>query len=578
MKKLSTYYKNLKFRNKLFISYIITIIIPVLILGAYSYYQSKTFLLDQATNGLYDSIKQGSDKINYRIERYNGLMDIIAYNKRVKQILNNNYRYYSILFVDIIEQIDPLFNNVLNQNDDVSDISIYTGNNVPEYGSFIISLDRIEKEQWYTSLNEGGLTKWFKTESEIFGARKVYNEFTESFDVVYIKINKEKLFTNLDFIANSKYATFIFNNENDVIYEENMMPEVLQDTSAGKISSLKPGIVKINGESLMLVKGEIPEAGWNINYLVPIKAITLSAKAFVSITVIIIFSCLVLLMILSWIFSNAFVKRLHDLNKKIHLVQKGDMQVEIQSPYTDEIGELTTSFGTMLDNINHLISEVYQSKIIQKEAELKVLQAQINPHFLYNTLSIINWKAIEIDAEEISQLTVNVSNFYRSVLNRGKNLILLKNEIQNMKIYIDIQLIMHNNSFDVVYDIDEEILEYETINIILQPIVENAIVHGIEKKETGRGLLKISGRQIEDNIKITVEDNGVGMEASAEEAVLTESTKGYGIKNVNDRIKIFFGQQYGIHILSTPGVGTTVEITVPKYSHAGTEQETQHSR
>lgn len=565
MRKLRNCFENLNFRRKLFISYLLTIIIPIAVLGAYSYYQAKDFLLQQAVNGLNDSVKQVAVNINYRIERYNSLINLIAYNKRIQQIITNNYKYYSILYIDLIEQVDPLFNNVLNQNEDVLALTIYTGNSVPEDGNFIMSLDRIENEAWYKTLDTGGKTRWFKTGDGIFGARKIRNDYTENYDLLYIRIDEDLLFANFKMIENADYAAFISNGEGDAVFEIDRLSGEFGDAPWEEPGMKGPGAAAV-GKSMIQVAGEIPEAGWTLHYYVPVKAIALNFRAFMSVSAIVILICTALLLAMSWMFSNAFVKRIHELNQKIDLVRRGDMQVEITSPYTDEIGQLTSKFGEMLANINRLIAEAYQSKLTQKEAELKALQAQINPHFLYNTLSIINWKAIEIDADEISRLTVNVSNFYRSVLNRGKNLLTIRDELENMKIYIDIKLIMNNYCFDVVYDIDEEVLGYKTINIILQPIVENAIVHGIEKNEGVRGLLKISCRAEEDVIRFCIEDNGVGMEEETAEAVLTKNTTGYGLKNVNDRLKIFFGQQYGIEIASRYGKGTGITVAIPKYS------------
>ena len=246
-------------------------------------------------------------------------------------------------------------------------------------------------------------------------------------------------------------------------------------------------------------------------------------------------------------------------------VQESNLSTNISSSSKDEIGELTNSFAEMLNRINHLINEVYKSKITQKEIELRLLQVCINPHFLYNSLSIINWKAIEIDASEISVFTTTLSNFYRTTLNRGEEFTPFRNEFINARSYIDIQLVMHDYSFDIEYSIDENIYEYYTLNMTLQPIIENAIVHGIDKKRSGRGAIKIIALDKKDLIEIQIIDNGPGIDHSIIESSLVKQSKGYGLRYVEQRIKLFFGERYGIKISSEPDKETSVFIILPKY-------------
>ena len=220
-------------------------------------------------------------------------------------------------------------------------------------------------------------------------------------------------------------------------------------------------------------------------------------------------------------------------------------------------------FGKMINQINSLIEDVYKSRIIQKDYEMKALQAQINPHFLYNSLSLINWMAIEADQKDISGITLSLSSFYRTALNKGKNILLVKDEILNMKSYLDIQLMMHDYEFDAEINIDDEILEYKILNLLLQPLIENAIDHGIDLKRSGRGKITISGYMDNGNVVLSVCDNGIGMEQDKVDTILTENSKGYGVRNVNERIKLYYGSEYEIKINSKIGEGTTMIVRIP---------------
>ena len=197
----------------------------------------------------------------------------------------------------------------------------------------------------------------------------------------------------------------------------------------------------------------------------------------------------------------------------------------------------------MMDEINRLIDEVYVNKIALKEYELKALQAQINPHFLYNTLSMMNWMAIRSNQMEISKVTLALSTFYRTALSKGEDVVTVENCIQNMQAYLEIQLTMHDNNFTVDWDIDPTIKNEKMPKLLLQPVVENAIEHGIDEKEDGDKKLFLSFRGNGDDVEITVRDNGMGMPQEKAETLVTYQAKGYGLKNVNDRIRLLYGEK-----------------------------------
>jgi two-component system sensor histidine kinase YesM len=266
---------------------------------------------------------------------------------------------------------------------------------------------------------------------------------------------------------------------------------------------------------------------------------------------------------ITWIFSITFVKRINYLNEKMKLVEEGDLIIKVSSSSNDEVGQLINRFSKMLQNINILIDEVYRSHIIQKEAEMRALKAQINPHFLYNTLSLINWEAIQIKSDKIGQVTRNMSKFYRTILNNGKNSISIEDEISNARSYIDIQLAIHNNLFNVEYMIEDCVLKYYMINIILQPIIENALEHGIYQRPEGGEKLIVSSFIKEECIFFTIEDDGPGMDKEKIDHIFLLKSSGYGLKNVQERLKIIFGQEYGISVCSELGKGTCATVKIP---------------
>ena len=239
------------------------------------------------------------------------------------------------------------------------------------------------------------------------------------------------------------------------------------------------------------------------------------------------------------------------------------MGVTITSESHDEVGDLIRSFQKMLDKINALINEVYTGKLAQKEAEMRALQAQINPHFLYNSLSLINWGAIRADAPDISEMAQLLSTFYRTTLNKGKQLTSVADELKNTRSYIDIQRIMHSGQFEAIYQIEEGLGEYLMLNLLLQPLVENAIVHGLDQRPDGGGILRITAAHKKDTIVFMVEDNGVGIDPQALPNLLTQDSGGYGIKNVHERIQLYYGKEFGLTLESKLSVGTRATLTIP---------------
>lgn len=247
------------------------------------------------------------------------------------------------------------------------------------------------------------------------------------------------------------------------------------------------------------------------------------------------------------------------------LAGSGDFAVRAQEGSKDELAVLNTSFNQMVEKIGNLVEDIRIEQLNLRATELKLLQAQINPHFLYNSLSLINWKAIMADQTEISEMAQLLSTFYRTTLNKGKSVTTVKGEWDNTCSYIRIQSIMHSGKFDVEQHVEASMMDCEMLNLILQPLVENAIGHGLDHKEgNGKKKLWVSGREAGDVLEFEVKDNGCGIPEEDIEAVLHTQTKGYGLSNVNHRIKLYYGEAYGLQMESRLGEGTRVLVRIPK--------------
>ena len=224
----------------------------------------------------------------------------------------------------------------------------------------------------------------------------------------------------------------------------------------------------------------------------------------------------------------------------------------------------------MIDKISELIHTVQIQEKSKRKSEIEILQSQIKPHFLYNTLDTIQWMALEHDAQDIVDLVENLTNMLRIGLNRGNEIITVGMEIKHVESYLMIQKTRYEDKLNYEIHVDDELLSYRMIKLILQPLVENAIYHGIKEKR-GQGLIRIMGHRENNKIHFQVIDNGIGMTADKLEQIndllkrddSQHNEIGYGIFNVNSKIRLNFGSEYGLTFHSTYGVGTLVDVWHP---------------
>lgn len=269
--------------------------------------------------------------------------------------------------------------------------------------------------------------------------------------------------------------------------------------------------------------------------------------------------------------SNIVSKPLHTLSTAMENFKKGDFSQKIEVATGDEVGEAAACFNRMVDDMRELIDKNYVLALRERESELDVLQAQINPHFLYNTLDSLYWKAIESGNEEMGEDIFSLSQLFRLVLNRGNGIVTVRLETELLERYLHIQKMRFGKRLQYHISVDECILEEEIPKLILQPFVENAIVHGFEKAGSDY-TLDITGEKKEERMVFHIIDTGIGMSEKQVEAVWEKKDTGkyasqrigrYAIKNVKERLELVYREEYELTIESREGKGTTVAVTVP---------------
>lgn len=554
--------------RKLLISYFVVAFIPITVLGVFSYVKSMSYIEAQLRVSMNDNANQIIRNISSRLDKDNEFFlrfTAISPFFLIEDVSDNDNMYELAKLTN--KYFEPVTWYNLSLNRDYKELIIYYENLKTQRGSFFYPSDWVKNDQVYIDTSKSNETLWNIIGDEFIATRRIYDVTQQSLTgVIYLSMDLDYIMDTAVARGEHAFGLILTDSQDHIIYSKDYNQDRQNEKFYNELIHYSGEKATIDSKKYFITKKIIPNQKWSLYYYTPVTGYQSNIQDILKATISIICVCLIIVICLIYFFfSKTLVTRIHRLNRKMKAVEDGNMTIRVQSNSTDEIGELTNRFGMMLQRINQLIEEVYKSKIVVKEAELKALQSQINPHFLYNTLSLINWKAIEIESEEISEITGFISKFYRTSLNKGDNLIPIKDEIDNIKAYIDIQLIMHDHSFDVIYHIDPKVYPYNTINFILQPIVENAIIHGIDHWEDDnfRGVLTIDAYVVEDGIVFTIKDNGVGMGEDKVKAIVNHHSKGYGIKkNVNERMKIFFGENYGITIKSAVGKGTIVTAKV----------------
>ena len=289
-------------------------------------------------------------------------------------------------------------------------------------------------------------------------------------------------------------------------------------------------------------------------------------------------SMIAVIVLMSYLLSGYYVGRLKKLNVEMTGLESGNLNANL--PITTEedgIEKIYHNFNGMVQEVQRLMQEHYQLGKEVKMAEVRALQAQINPHFLYNTLDLINWISMDYGAEEIGTLTWNLARFYRLSLNHGKSLISIGEEVEHVEVYVNIENYHFDNAISLEVDVPEELKSYACLNIILQPFVENAIVHGIaEKPDIESCEIRICARREEQDIVFSVQDDGPGVDVKEMQKETQQDIRtaqhGYGVRNINFRLKLCFGEKYGVTYLESEK-GTHVEIKIPVMTMAEAEEK-----
>lgn len=309
------------------------------------------------------------------------------------------------------------------------------------------------------------------------------------------------------------------------------------------------------------------------------KSLRIQINEFIVVCSVLIAVLVLVVTVVTLLIVSGILKPVKKLYLATEQVAEGDFSARAHVDSRDEIAVLAQGFNNMAENMQSLIDKIKEDEGKMRRTDLRLLQEQINPHFLYNTLDTIVWLIESNETEQAVNMVVTLSDFFRLVLSKGKEFISIREEEQHIRSYLEIQGMRYHDILEYDIQIDKVLYDYQILKLTLQPLVENSLYHGIKYKRA-KGYIHITGEKEGDVIHLVVRDNGVGMEED-ELALLQreiekpcqETEKGFGLANVNERIHMYFGWEYGVKVESRKGKGTIVEVTIPAIRVEGRQDE-----
>jgi Predicted signal transduction protein with a C-terminal ATPase domain len=600
-KPFNHYFHNTLLKRKFILSHLIVMLIPSIAISMLFYSQFSEILLVNSIDSEQKLLKQTGVNIENTIDQIYNVSDNISRNETFQKMMSLSDEELS----DGLFLKDKKFEtemksflsdtaSLINGNI-ISSIKIYVNPSFdPIYSDHTFSFYKIlqpdtaiKGSYWYGIFQS--------TDKSVIICPSLYLTPTESSKYGELSIVRKIPFSN-DGEINYAYVVVYFTKSsidsiltrdlsiaNSAIYLVNQRDSLISSTNssiAGKyiipFSNIKRFIPDISKFSTISYPSEkvymgyrvISGTDWDIISVIPRNSILSSTKYLLIRFFITYLFFAIISAIFALLLSSSIVRRISSVINQMKHIRYGELLKLNMSAGHDEIGDLVDTYNYMIDEMNNLLVSQANASNALRISELRALQAQINPHFLYNTLDMINWLSKEGKSDVVGEAVHALSRFYKLTLSKGNTIGTLEAEIEHVSLYVQLQNMRYQNKIHFLVDIPDELLEYEIPKLIFQPIVENSIQHGILGKESKEGTIVITGWSEGDSLVLLLSDDGIGMEEEKVKIILTgtgESKIGsnIGVMNTHRRLQLFYGDSFGLTYRSTPNVGTEVEIRIP---------------
>lgn len=576
--KLRRRHKYVPIGYKLMLTYMFFIIIPISLIGFVSHSMYNDSLREHINTNIKGTLLQIRDNIDYKMDEVTRIStqlysDFDFY--RNLRSYEEGWENYDRMSKKVLPKLDVAIQStgvkigmsLFLKNESIPEIYSNSLEGYLDNSSFyhLYHMKRIEGKSWYYDFpteKYAETMKWWQIESDVENNRiSLLRRLIDTYEplkpkeIGFLRINVRipDLFDSVNYTKIGKGSNLIIKNEfGRTMYQSGELPENYTNEA-----ELNKDYLTIK-ETIM-----VANQAWQLIALVPI---TILEKDAMKVRLFIILMCLICCVVFSFVgifISRYFSIRINKFVYVLNAYREGDLHKRIKYRGKDEFSQIATALNDMGENIDMLIKEVYLTQLQKKEAELEILQSQINPHFLYNTLSSIIQLAKFGQNEKLQKMVMELAKFYRLTLNEGRTMIPVPTEIEQANAYLEIQKIKYGDRLEVLFDFDTEIWPYETIKLILQPFIENVLKHAWCGDHIH---LRIVGRKEGDNILFRIIDDGIGIRQERIDQIFDSkghTNTGYGVRNVDQRIKLQYGPEYGVSIFSRVGIGTSVQILIP---------------
>lgn len=540
---------------KLIFYYALFALLPMFLIAVFTYGNTKKIQLERLYEELSYQMEHTIKNLDEKANNYYAASNMFYMDNTLQSYLTADYSQRG--YEDLYSYVDDLFSNVKIFNPDITKISVYTSNRtLPQDEYYFYLLDPKNLPDWYQTTGNGGVMHMQNTGNGTISFTRKLN-FYESGQYqifVYMEITEDYLDQMLG-LGDEEITMVLLNDAGEI--QASNHPELI-----GK------NMASINLEKQIFMKNNTAYCG-QLQMFTDSRRYDKEAGLAASRNFLVFFVSAVLALAAIYLYSRSFRNKVDKVRQGAKSIGEGKLDYRIflseNGRGRDELDEIADSVNQMGEQIHTLIEESYKKELDRKISELNLLQEQINPHFLYNALSSISVLAMGNGDKVASRAILYLSDFYRITLSKGKQDIPIREELNLLESYLKIQRMRFDDSIEVEYELDESLLDVHVVKLTLQPIVENAIHHG---RDDDSEVFHILIRLFEEQGKTVFEviDDGCGMDPEKLMQLqnsMNHSEGGYGLRNVNIRIKLQYGSQYGVYIESERGFGTKIRIEFP---------------
>ncbi len=588
---LTLRYKNCSMRVKLFASFFLLIFIPIIVLTVFAAYRSTAIIQEQSMEIARLYLQQTENEMESELYKIATVSSSVAQTAEVHEVLEKQNT--GISFSEEYDDMNELYKTIESTRalQNLYQIRLFISDSFTHSRSNYITypLSSVSDTDWYHQLVEQYQTQTLLPPStfqpplsepqevlSVVTLIRSRKDITRILGVVSVDVLKSDL---IDILQRNNYAeqsaAYLVDENLNIVCGANSTFPVSEADLAAQLQQMRDTFGASSGASTAgnAVYGLSAPIfdGWRIftvasmgNLLSPVLDLR-DQMILLTVIISIIAFCL------SYLYARYSTRRIKTLAEQVRRVENGDLSVSCIVDSEDEIGELQNSFNFMVRRISLLVDERYNLGKNLKDMELRALQAQINPHFLYNTLDMIAWKAMASGNQETVDIVVKLARFYRLSLSNGSDFLPLSDEVEHVRLFVELTNLCRSRNVQLITEVAPNIADYPIMKLILQPIVENSLFHGLYELSDRVGVIRLTAEQIGSYVQIQIADNGVGIEksklaellAKKERPVVNTKRGGYGIGNILERLRIYYDDRFTFQIESAILTGTTVTIRIP---------------